>query len=119
MWAGGDRLDPVGRGACRGRAPCQGADRLCAGVPGGQSGRVARRPIDRGGIGVKLAVVGKGGSGKTTTAAVIARTLARRGMSVVALDCRSEEHTSELQSRQYLVCRLLLEKKKKKNKKIL
>src|SRR5438445_10110365 len=30
--------------------------------------------------------------------------------------CRSEEHTSELQSRQYLVCRLLLEKKKKKKK---
>src|SRR3712207_8050322 len=32
-----------------------------------------------------------------------------------ALDAghRSEEHTSELQSRQYLVCRLLLEKKKK------
>src|SRR3712207_8406645 len=28
---------------------------------------------------------------------------------------RSEEHTSELQSRQYLVCRLLLEKKKQKN----
>src|SRR3712207_8786223 len=28
------------------------------------------------------------------------------------LDTRSEEHTSELQSRQYLVCRLLLEKKK-------
>src|SRR3712207_7086090 len=29
-------------------------------------------------------------------------------------EVRSEEHTSELQSRQYLVCRLLLEKKKKK-----
>src|SRR3712207_7307651 len=29
-------------------------------------------------------------------------------------DNRSEEHTSELQSRQYLVCRLLLEKKKNK-----
>src|SRR3712207_7364957 len=29
---------------------------------------------------------------------------------------RSEEHTSELQSRQYLVCRLLLEKKKNKIK---
>src|SRR3712207_9240832 len=29
------------------------------------------------------------------------------------LQDRSEEHTSELQSRQYLVCRLLLEKKKK------
>src|SRR3712207_8469374 len=28
---------------------------------------------------------------------------------------RSEEHTSELQSRQYLVCRLLLEKKKKQD----
>src|SRR3712207_7098363 len=31
---------------------------------------------------------------------------------------RSEEHTSELQSRQYLVCRLLLEKKKKKIKEL-
>src|SRR5437870_11369693 len=31
---------------------------------------------------------------------------------------RSEEHTSELQSRGHLVCRLLLEKKKKKKKKI-
>src|SRR5438876_2953328 len=31
---------------------------------------------------------------------------------------RSEEHTSELQSPVHLVCRLLLEKKKKKNKKI-
>src|SRR5215203_6630537 len=30
---------------------------------------------------------------------------------------RSEEHTSELQSRQYLVCRLLLEKKKKYDRK--
>src|SRR3712207_7300512 len=29
-----------------------------------------------------------------------------------AANARSEEHTSELQSRQYLVCRLLLEKKK-------
>src|SRR2546422_7402761 len=31
-------------------------------------------------------------------------------------DERSEEHTSELQSRLHLVCRLLLEKKKKKNR---
>src|SRR3712207_8769516 len=31
----------------------------------------------------------------------------------VSQDLRSEEHTSELQSRQYLVCRLLLEKKTK------
>src|SRR3712207_7594140 len=35
-------------------------------------------------------------------------------LSVLVRQClkRSEEHTSELQSRQYLVCRLLLEKKK-------
>src|SRR3712207_7619647 len=32
--------------------------------------------------------------------------------TTVAVGARSEEHTSELQSRQYLVCRLLLEKKK-------
>src|SRR3712207_6923367 len=35
----------------------------------------------------------------------------------MVLDWRSEEHTSELQSRQYLVCRLLLEKKKKQKNK--
>src|SRR3712207_6909485 len=37
----------------------------------------------------------------------------RRQRAVSAPRRRSEEHTSELQSRQYLVCRLLLEKKKK------
>src|SRR3712207_6887091 len=43
-----------------------------------------------------------------------ARVRAARGAHLhVELTCvRSEEHTSELQSRQYLVCRLLLEKKK-------
>src|SRR3712207_8301483 len=35
--------------------------------------------------------------------------------SLLGYTLRSEEHTSELQSRQYLVCRLLLEKKKKTN----
>src|SRR3712207_6970364 len=34
------------------------------------------------------------------------------GVRLQGPDGRSEEHTSELQSRQYLVCRLLLEKKK-------
>src|SRR3712207_6923222 len=34
------------------------------------------------------------------------------GGSTARIGTRSEEHTSELQSRQYLVCRLLLEKKK-------
>src|SRR3712207_8209240 len=36
----------------------------------------------------------------------------RRGRAPARRRGRSEEHTSELQSRQYLVCRLLLEKKK-------
>src|SRR3712207_6908976 len=40
-----------------------------------------------------------------------------RGRSPAARS-RSEEHTSELQSRQYLVCRLLLEKKKKPNSRV-
>src|SRR3712207_7404749 len=43
---------------------------------------------------------------------VVARPLARRQLQALVVDDRSEEHTSELQSRQYLVCRLLLEKKK-------
>src|SRR3712207_8392816 len=34
------------------------------------------------------------------------------GEAAAEIGARSEEHTSELQSRQYLVCRLLLEKKK-------
>src|SRR3712207_7755717 len=39
--------------------------------------------------------------------------LSQHNRRASALASRSEEHTSELQSRQYLVCRLLLEKKKK------
>src|SRR3712207_6913608 len=53
------------------------------------------------------------------SAARLSRSHARRTStsSINRLDySRSEEHTSELQSRQYLVCRLLLEKKKKYNK---
>src|SRR3712207_8990496 len=43
-----------------------------------------------------------------------ARRLWREGhLTTFDLQARSEEHTSELQSRQYLVCRLLLEKKTK------
>lgn len=36
---------------------------------------------------MKVAVIGKGGSGKTTTSSVLARELARRGRDVIALDC--------------------------------
>src|SRR3712207_8296198 len=42
------------------------------------------------------------------------REAAQRGAAGGGRVARSEEHTSELQSRQYLVCRLLLEKKKNK-----
>lgn len=38
---------------------------------------------------MKIAVIGKGGSGKTTTSGVVARAFARRGADVVALDCDS------------------------------
>src|SRR3712207_7517857 len=58
------------------------------------------------------------GSTSTSTSTRSARRSPRTARaSKLAPSCRprSEEHTSELQSRQYLVCRLLLEKKKKKN----
>src|SRR5205809_3685479 len=41
-----------------------------------------------------------------------------RPAPAVTEDTRSEEHTSELQSRLHLVCRLLLEKKKKKKEQV-
>src|SRR3712207_7471216 len=72
----------------------------------------------------------KGGTGKTSTSISLAAGLARSGRRTLLIDIdsqanaskvllphyqdRSEEHTSELPSRQYLVCRLLLEKKKKR-----
>src|SRR3712207_8932076 len=49
--------------------------------------------------------VGEGRVGQHTKPRPLPRRRAHRGAA------RSEEHTSELQSRQYLVCRLLLEKK--------
>src|SRR3989441_6664292 len=64
-----------------------------------------------GGFGGKHALdVGCGGG-------ILAESLAAEGAVVTGVDPseRSEEHTSELQSLAYLVCRLLLEKKKKKS----
>src|SRR5438445_6659309 len=57
-------------------------------------------------------------SSKSTVEAEIAELEERLRLAELGPDpkfgeARSEEHTSELQSRQYLVCRLLLEKKKK------
>src|SRR3712207_8421523 len=75
-------------------------------------------PISRDSVGVGLGAVrpafqagverGAGGGGKSGRGG-------RPGRADPAR--RSEEHTSELQSCQYLVCRLLLEKKKKKESK--
>src|SRR3712207_8685404 len=49
----------------------------------------------------------------TSRAPTATRSTSRGGRWTRRRWTRSEEHTSELQSRQYLVCRLLLEKKKK------
>src|SRR5258707_8077935 len=87
--------------------------------------------------GLRPALLFFASSGVSTTASISARKLSHGTSAVIASSgspfsdnaasrlsasknpscpiARSEEHTSELQSRQYLVCRLLLEKKKIKN----
>src|SRR3712207_8920486 len=77
----------------RSRAVADGGDPAHPGVCGG--GAEAR------------ALRGGGGA-----AAARRRALGRGAARRLVARARSEEHTSELQSRQYLVCRLLLEKKK-------
>src|SRR3712207_7594751 len=73
-------------------------------------------------------IVGTNGLGKSTLLRCLIG-LERKSKDEIYLDgkklsktdrlkIRSEEHTSELQSRQYLVCRLLLEKKKHSRKSI-
>src|SRR3712207_7440070 len=57
----------------------------------------------------------KAATPSTTSTAIVIRSPLRtfgRSFPLSSRALRSEEHTSELQSRQYLVCRLLLEKKK-------
>src|SRR3712207_8159595 len=53
-----------------------------------------------------------GGVAQATRESMVVVEAAGYGVVLVETVGRSEEHTSELQSRQYLVCRLLLEKKK-------
>src|SRR3712207_7051281 len=71
--------------------------------------------VERGGehgVGVDDERVGGGAAEAVAVEAVVEEGVLARVCGELGL--RSEEHTSELQSRQYLVCRLLLEKKKKK-----
>src|SRR3712207_8770217 len=83
--AGYDPVDP---------AACTGAGVLLVNQAGGNAEGVAEHAV-----GMMLALL------KRMPEAMAAMRAGRAK--------RSEEHTSELQSRQYLVCRLLLEKKKK------
>src|SRR3712207_9294390 len=66
-----------------------------------------------GGGGNPLSEEGEGGRGGQGSGFVISDS--GEVLTNAHVVTRSEEHTSELQSRQYLVCRLLLEKKNKKN----
>src|SRR3712207_8012859 len=62
---------------------------------------------------LQLTATDKGGLTDTKSVRLDPRTVVLTFQSNPSgLQLRSEEHTSELQSRQYLVCRLLLEKKK-------
>src|SRR2546425_8933068 len=85
-----------------------------AGEQHGDLAPVARElqlPLDGGGRGagrVGHAEAGRSRQGGTE----LRRELAHVGVGLAREHLRSEEHTSELQSLAYLVCRLLLEKKK-------
>src|SRR3712207_8795588 len=63
-------------------------------------------------INVVLSIFFAGISGSSTADAASQSKIFIEAQRKEGYDDRSEEHTSELQSRQYLVCRLLLEKKK-------
>src|SRR3712207_7351547 len=68
-----------------------------------------RAAADGGGARCPRARVVSSASAATPTLTLLRQATPRRRIR----GARSEEHTSELQSRQYLVCRLLLEKKKR------
>src|SRR2546422_5823571 len=69
----------------------------------------SRQPFRMGELGQAL----KGAAWELTVPAVVLGLFFSGWASMVEAAARSEEHTSELQSRLHLVCRLLLEKKKK------
>src|SRR3989441_9365054 len=67
---------------------------------------------------VNMALIGELEARGPVARTVLAVTVAQEVAVIVLLALRSEEHTSELQSLAYLVCRLLLEKKKEKEHKL-
>src|SRR5260370_29676301 len=75
-------------------------------------------------LGIRLTSLGSPAANEAVRGAAVSGshaytlTFSFRGCIADAIHPRSEEHTSELQSHLNLVCRLLLEKKKKKNSKI-
>src|SRR2546425_8835544 len=70
------------------------------------------RSIDQHDVGVPIAAYGAWGPLQRTRRRVV-EGVDGSGIEVQVIGIRSEEHTSELQSLAYLVCRLLLEKKNK------
>src|SRR5438034_5121193 len=94
----------------------QGRDRGSQERDGGSEGQ------DRGSrqgaaAGLVVPIVGTTSAGGTFSGTLTVQRFIARGGNIFAVGLRSEEHTSELQSHSDLVCRLLLEKKKKKNNK--
>src|SRR5439155_10242210 len=95
---------PLGLRVGGARLPIDEAEEPLAGGPQKVVAAIVRRFVQRGHVGRTLQ---HSGQGLTRVCAEVENRLA----GVEALDKRSEEHTSELQSRGQLVCRLLLEKK--------
>src|SRR3712207_556481 len=111
------------RGQSTPRAPCTSKAEAAAPAPphspdeNREVGKWSSRPLHEGFVGL-VEVVGEGDYGEDTCHEARhgrgehEAVGEERGYPLADAE-RSEEHTSELQSRQYLVCRLLLEKKKK------
>src|SRR3712207_7340754 len=97
-------------GTARPRCPQARVPRGQARVPGGRGGS----DTEPSGAGPTLERGAQARGGAAPDARRVRRAALPRARpaGVQARAVRSEEHTSELQSRQYLVCRLLLEKKK-------
>src|SRR2546422_6890154 len=94
--------------ACNAEAPAASNEQECHGgrVPSGKG--FESEPAD------ERAIIARCLAGERTAYAILVERYKGHRPSAPRPDTRSEEHTSELQSRLHLVCRLLLEKKKNK-----